>query len=83
MPEHPSYPEQYIHKAKDCVVITESAFAPDDLYVVWFCKVLGNWKALVSTDAKPGLYWEVTYNGAKREAYVDAYTKAANTCVPD
>ena len=23
---------------------------PTDMYVVWFCKTLQNWKALVSTD---------------------------------
>lgn len=51
----------------------------DDLYVVWSVKVLGNWKALVSTDAVPGYYWEVTFNGAKEETYVDLYRKARNT----
>ena len=53
----------------------------EDLYVVWFCKVLGNWKALISTDKFNGVYWEVTYNGAKDEAYVDRYVKANNVAV--
>lgn len=55
----------------------------EDLYVVWFCKTLGNWKALISTDKFNGVYWEVTYNGAKDEAYVDryVYVKANNVAV--
>lgn len=75
--------DQYINKAKQSVVVAEGWIKHEDLYVVWFCKALGNWKALVSTDMMDGVYWEVTYNGAKRETYVDAYTKTANTCVKD
>lgn len=33
----------------------------DDVYIVWFCKVLQNWKALVSTTLPDGMYYEVTY----------------------
>jgi len=56
---------------------------PTDFYVVWFCKTLGNWKALVSTDLKDGLYWEVTHNGAKAETYIDTYNKVRNKTVKD
>lgn len=52
-----------------------------DLYVVWSVKVLQNWKTLVSTDKMDGVYFEVTYNGDKGEAYVDQYLKARNTAV--
>jgi hypothetical protein len=52
-------------------------------YVVWFSKVLGNWKALVSTDLISGHYWEVTYNGVKQETYVDTYVKSNNVAIPD
>lgn len=48
---------------------------PDDVYVVWLCKVPGNNKALLSTPVPDGMYYEITYNGAKNEAYVDAYKK--------
>ena len=55
---------------------------PEDMYIVWFCKTLQNWKALVS-----GLhideYIEVTYNGDKKETYVDVYQKACNQCLKD
>ena len=55
----------------------------EQVYIVWFAKVLQNWKALVSTDAHPGLYWEITYNGEKKETYVDLYSKTSNRVVPD
>jgi hypothetical protein len=50
----------------------------DDVYLVWFCKVLQNWKALVSTNLPDGMYYEVTYNGDKKEVYLDAYKKFDN-----
>lgn len=55
----------------------------DQIFVVWFCKTLQNWKALVSTTISDGMYYEVTYNGDKKETYVDAYKKWENVCVPD
>ena len=58
-------------------------FAEDEVYVVWFSKTLQNWKALVSTTLPDGMYYEVTYNGGKRETYIDAYKKFDNVCVPD
>lgn len=54
----------------------------DDVYVVWICKTLGNNKALLSTIASDGMYYEVTYNGEKCEFYFDAYKKQENVCVP-
>jgi hypothetical protein len=29
------------------------------------------------------MYYELTYNGEKRETYLDAYTKLDNVCIPD
>lgn len=55
----------------------------DDVYVVWFCKTLQNWKALLSTNVSDGMYYEVTYNGDKKETYIDAYKKWENVCVKD
>lgn len=52
--------------------------ALDDVYIVWFCKTLQNWKALVSTTLPDGMYYEVTYNGDKKEIYLDAYKKFEN-----
>lgn len=53
----------------------------DDIYIVWFSKVLQNWKALLSTDLHDDLYYEVTFNGDKHTAYVDTYKKQHNTPV--
>ena len=55
----------------------------DDVFVVWFCKTLQNWKCLVSTSVSDGMYYEVTHNGDKSETYVDVYKKWANLCVQD
>ena len=56
--------------------------ALDDMYVVWFCKTLQNWKAMVS-GVHIKEYIEVTYNGDKGETYVDVYWKAYNRCLKD
>lgn len=61
----------------------EMMLTTDDVYVVWFSKTLQNWKALISTTVPDGMYYEVTYNGDKRETYVDAYKKWENVMVPD
>lgn len=53
-----------------------------DMYVVWFCKTLQNWKALVS-GVHIKEYIEVTYSGDKKETYVDVYQKACNRCLKD
>lgn len=50
----------------------------DDVFVVWFCKTLQNCKALLSTTVRDGMYYEITYNGDKKEAYLDAYKKWQN-----
>lgn len=47
-------------------VTNRKALTPDDVYVVWSCKTLGNNKALLSTNIPDGMYYEITYNGAKK-----------------
>lgn len=82
----------FIKKAKEAVVNyfnsrvdkTDNAnITEDDVYVVWFCKTLQNWKALVSTTVSDGMYYEITYNGDKNETYLDAYKKWENKYIPD
>lgn len=53
----------------------------EDVYVVWFCKTLQNWKALLSTNVRDGMYYEITHNGDKNETYVDVYKKWENYAV--
>lgn len=55
----------------------------DDVYIVWFCKTLQNWKALASTTISDGMYYEITYNGNEKETYIDAYKKWENVRVLD
>ena len=62
-------------------VYKQNAFSPDDFFIPWFCKTLQNWKAMVSTDVIPGIYFEVTYNGDRDEAYIDYYLKSDNVCI--
>ena len=52
-----------------------------EVYVVWFCKTLQNWKCLLSTTLPDGMYYEVTHNGDKKETYLDAYKKWENVCI--
>ena len=51
------------------------------IFVVWQCKTLQNWKFLMSTSLGDGMYYEVTYNGDKKEFYLDAYKKVENKCI--
>jgi hypothetical protein len=55
----------------------------DDVFVVWFCKTLQNWKCLLSTTVSDGMYYELTYNGDKKQLYFDAYKKWENLCLID
>ena len=67
-----NYTNEHLDKT-DNKVITE-----DDVYIVWQCKILQNNKALLSTTLFDGMYYEITYNGDKDEAYIDAYKKWEN-----
>ena len=53
----------------------------DDVFIVWSCKTLQNNKATVSTTVSDGMYYELTYNGDKKELYLDAYKKWENKCI--
>lgn len=62
---------------------THVTFGIDEVFVVWFCKTLQNWKALVSTTLPDGMYYEVTYDGDKKRTYIDAYKKFDNQMILD
>ena len=80
----------YAGKAKQIVVdyfnshvdvIDGKQITTDDVYIVWFCKTLQNWKVLASTNITDGMYYEITHNGDKDETYVDVYKKWDNFTV--
>lgn len=54
-----------------------------EIFTVWKCKILQNWKYLLSSTLPDGMYYEATYNGDKQEWYLDAYKKFENVCVKD
>ena len=56
----------------------QKQISENDVFVVWSCKTLQNNKALLSTTASDGMYYELTYNGDKNELYFDAYKKWEN-----
>ena len=52
-----------------------------EVFTVWKSKALQNWKYLLSSTLFDGMYYELTYNGDKKEWYLDAYKKFENRVV--
>ena len=80
--------EEFIQKCKELVReyaiehLDKSDEIPEfKVYVVWSVKVLQNSKALLSTNLKDGMYYELTMNGDKKEIYFDAYKNFENKCI--
>lgn len=75
---------EFTEKAKKLVREYTEYHTPDapvfEVYVVWNAYILGNMKALLSTTVEDGMYYEVTFNKAKNEIYLDAYKKFENIC---
>ena len=69
------YVNEHLDKS-DNVQITE-----DNVSIVWSCKALQNNKGLLSTTLFDGMYYELTYNGDKKEVYLDAYKKFENKAI--
>lgn len=64
--------------------LDKSDVVPDfEVFIVWKCKALQNWKWLLSSTLFDGMYYEVTYNGDKHEFYLDAYKKFENRRIPE
>ena len=69
------YANEHLDKT-DNVQIDEN-----NIFIVWSCKTLQNNKALLSTTLFDGMYYELTYNGDKKEIYLDAYKKFENKAI--
>lgn len=84
-------PLAFITAAREAVVTAHNetrnrargvpALTFQDTHLVWFCKTLQNWKAIISSPVVKRMLWEVTCNGYREELYVDAYLKLTNTKV--
>ncbi len=72
---------KYHNNKVDTLKEEDNFIHPEDVYIVWICKVLQNNKALASTNIPDDMYYELTYNGDKKELYVDAYKKEENIVV--
>lgn len=59
----------------------EEEYDISDISVVWMTHVLGNKKAVLIDSGKNTRLYEVTYNAAKDEMYVDMYVKVINRAV--
>ncbi len=70
------------HNQKKDKTDAAPAMTVNDVFVVWYSKSLQNHKALLSTPVSDGMYYELTYNGDKKELYFDAYKKWENICYP-
>lgn len=80
--------DEFLNKCKEIVKqyemehLDKSDTIPEfEVFVVWSCKTLQNNKALLSTTLFNGMYYELTYNGDKKELYLDAYKKFENRCI--
>ena len=80
----------YLAKAKEIVKnyfnekvdkTDNKKIATEEIFIVWSCKALQNFKALLSTTISDGMYYELTYNGDKAEWYLDCYKKWENVCI--
>lgn len=76
---------EWYNNAHECM----SAYANQridlsNVFVVWSCKTLQNYKGLLSTTVSgDGIYVEFTYDGDKQEMYMDVYHKIANLKIID
>lgn len=49
--------------------------------IVWFCYILGGWKAMACTNLPDERYFEITYDKSKKQIYLDVYDKFENVVI--
>ena len=69
------------YNKNDDLYHTQQRIDLSNVFIVWSCKELQNYKCLASTTISgDGIYAEYTYNGDKQELYEDVYRKLTNEC---
>ncbi len=83
-------PDRYLAMAKRLVIENYNSHhdpaetAPltmEDVYIISFTKMMKHWKAVVISGAAKRMVWLVTYNGTRREAYIEVCRKINNVTV--
>ena len=72
--------KEFQELAMNAVFQVNPNIAISEMFVVWMCNTLESNNALISAMSTDN-YYEVTYNGDKKELYVDEYIKKTNTCL--
>lgn len=81
-----------LDKAKKLIVDYYNEFISKDngmkiseaqVFIVWSCKILKNWKVLAGTHTPDNLYYEITHNGNNEDTYIDVYDKCHNVIVSE
>ena len=52
-----------------------------EVFIVWKSKTLQNYKYMIGSTLMDQKYYEVTYNGDKKEWYLDVYEKIDNKVI--
>jgi Family of unknown function (DUF6275) len=82
-----SSPEQFLALAKQMAVRNfnasrdpdrSKAITEDQVYVLGFSKIMSHWRAQIASLTARNLLWDVTYNAAKNQVYIDAFRKVSN-----
>jgi len=82
--------DEFVKLAKDAIkhMLIETTDPTDNIdydsinvYFVTCTYVLGSIKGMFSTSLQDGKYYEVTYNTAKNEMYVDQYVKVKQNTI--
>lgn len=68
---------------KELKELYREEYTIEDLHLVWFSKCLQNYKCTICDLKDNSRYYECTYNGDKKQLYVDIYDKQFNTVVEE
>ena len=59
----------------------DEAYTAEQIYMVWFSRILGHMKGMFIDRGNNNRYYEVTYHSKEDEMYIDMYEKKKNIVV--